>query len=96
MSTVDAALEAVGGGKAPCSCEPMREMRAALADRNGLARECADLRDQVAELTEQVAALTPLATAGRMFVIACQDDDAAGRDAAQQELVDAAEAWWDR
>lgn len=81
----------------------IEEMRAALADRNGLARECADLRDQVVDLTEQVAALRPLATAGREYVAVMEavESHEPGFDTedvrhAYQVLKDAAETWWDR
>lgn len=98
-----AAAEAIGMGKAPCGCPPMQEMRAALAARNDLARECADLNDQVNDLAEQVEALRPLAIAGREYVAVVQaleshEPGFDGDDARQawDSLKDAAEAWWDR
>lgn len=86
---------------APCDCSPMHEMRAALAARNDLAREAADLRDQVAELTEKVRLLEPLARAGRAYVAVEESERFGESDSedlahAWRELVDAAEAWWDR
>lgn len=93
----DAAAEALGLDLGPCNCPPLREMRAALADRNGLARECANLRDQVADLTKEVDALRPLATAAREFVIVEQEEGhGADRVYAWQSLKDAADAWWER
>lgn len=85
------------GAGCQCGCPPMQEMRAALAARNNLARECADLRDRNADLTEQVEALRPLARAAREFVIAEQEDGhGADRVYAWRALEDAANAWWDR
>lgn len=84
-------------GKAPCNCPPMQEMRAALAARNDLARQCADLNDQVNDLTEKLRLLEQLAIAGREFVAIEQEDGhGADRVHAWRVLVDAAEAWWDR
>jgi hypothetical protein len=77
------------------------ETRQALIARNDLAREAADLRDQVAELTAKVRLLEPLATAARTYVAVEESERAGESDSedlahAWRELVDAAEAWWDR
>jgi hypothetical protein len=85
----------------PCQCAALREMRAALADRNNLARECADLRDQVADLTAKVKLLYPLATAGREYYAVWEshragESDDLDLDIARSALKDAAEAWWDK
>ena len=84
-----------------CDCAAMREMRQALADRNDLARERADLADRVTELTAKVNLLEPLATASREYVAVEEAERAGECDTedlaiAWQSLRDAAEAWWDR
>ncbi len=74
-------------------------MRQALADRNDLARQCADIRD---ELAAKVRLLEPLATAGREFIAAWEERRVGGNaddeevDFARNALREAAEAWWDR
>lgn len=81
------------------TAERFEEMRQALADRNDLARQCADIRD---ELAAKVRLLEPLATAGREFIAAWEERRVGGNaddeevDFARNALREAAEAWWDR
>ncbi len=74
------------------------ELLRALADRNDLARQCADIRDERDALAAEVVLLRPLATAGRELVCAWEEDDAdeLSLTMARQALTDAAHAWWDR
>lgn len=81
--------------------ERCEEMRQALLARNDIARECADLQDQVARLTARNARLEPLATAARDFVNTAGEGDiriAPDGDFAivtWQSLIDAVDAWYD-
>ena len=68
----------------PCNCgafvlnlvgSQMRDMRAAMVRRNDLARQCADLEDQLVDARAQIVLLRRVADAARWVV----DDDAEGR-----------------